>query len=81
MGEMSREFGPFRIVRRLGVGGMAETFEVLRRGPGGFAQRCCLKRVLPAFEREPGFFEAFLHEARLGATLRHSNIVSVLDYG
>jgi serine/threonine protein kinase len=60
---------------------MAETFEALRRGPGGFEQRVCIKRILPAFEEDAQFVEAFLREARTSAALRHANIVQVLDFG
>ena len=42
-------FGDYELVERLGVGGMAETFVAVRRGPGGFEQRVCLKRILPTF--------------------------------
>ena len=80
MGSRARNFGQYEIVRRLGVGGMAETFEARRR-IGGAEQRVCLKRVLPAFSEDPKFKEQFLSEARIAATLRHSNIVSVLDFG
>jgi serine/threonine protein kinase len=60
---------------------MAETFEAIRRGPGGFEQRVCIKRILPAFEEDAVFVEAFLREARTSAALRHTNIVQVLDFG
>jgi len=76
-----REFGSYRLVRRLGIGGMAETFEAARRGTGGFEQRVCLKRVLPAFSDDPEFIDRFHEEARLAAHLRHSNIVGVTDFG
>ncbi|NOY90014.1 MAG: serine/threonine protein kinase, partial [Deltaproteobacteria bacterium] len=76
----SRNFGEYEIIRRLGTGGMAETFEA-RRKIGGTEQRVCLKRVLPAFSEDPKFNQQFLAEARLAASLRHSNIVSVLDFG
>ena len=36
---LGEEFGPYKLVRRLGVGGMAETFVAVRRGPSGFTQR------------------------------------------
>ncbi len=78
---IGRDFGPYRFVRRLGVGGMAETYEVIRRGPRGFTQRVCLKLVLPFFAEDEGFIELFHREARLAATLRHSNIVGVIDFG
>lgn len=76
-----REFGSYRLVRRLGVGGMAETFEAARAGTGGFEQRVCLKRVLPAYCRDPDFIGRFRREAKLAAQLRHSNIVGVTDFG
>ncbi len=73
--------GPYEVQRRLGVGGMAETLIAVRRGPGGFEQRVCLKRVLPAYAEDESFREAFLDEARLVARLRHTNIVQVYDFG
>ncbi len=73
--------GRYRVLRRLGVGGMAETFVAEREGPGGFVQRVCLKRILPAFANDAEFVRLFLQEARLAARLRHNNIVGVLDFG
>ncbi len=74
-------FGPYEIVRPLGAGGMAETSIAVRRGPGGFEQRVCLKRILPAFNSDARFVEMFLSEARLAARLRHNNVVQVYDFG
>lgn len=76
-----RAFGPYRLVRRLGVGGMAETFEATRTGAGGFEQRVCLKRVLPAFTEDDELVARFRREAKLAAQLRHTNIVGVVDFG
>ena len=78
---LGKDFGPYRIVRRLGVGGMAETFEAIRRGPSGFTQRVCLKLVLPFFRDDDDFLMLFEREAKLAAKLRHSNIVGVIDFG
>lgn len=80
-GSFSRDFGPYRIVRRLGIGGMAETYEAVRRGPSGFAQRVCLKLVLPFFREHEDFVRLFEREAKLAARLRHRNIVGVIDFG
>jgi serine/threonine protein kinase len=60
---------------------MAETFIALRRGPAGFEQRVCLKRVLPAYAAETQFVQMFLDEARLLARLRNANITQVYDFG
>ncbi|MDH3654264.1 MAG: serine/threonine protein kinase [Myxococcales bacterium] len=78
---LGTEIGPYTLVRRLGMGGMAETFVAIRRGPSGFTQRVCLKLVLPFFREDEEFVKLFQREARLAAKLRHSNIVGVIDFG
>jgi hypothetical protein len=35
-------FGNYELIERLGVGGMAETFVAIRRGPEGFEQLRCV---------------------------------------
>ena len=75
------DFGPYRLIRRIGAGGMAETFEAIRRGPSGFSQRVCLKVVLPYLRGDEQFLRLFEREAKLAAKLRHSNIVGVIDFG
>ena len=47
--DLGTRFGPYELVRRLGVGGTAETWEAIRRREGGFSQRVCLKVVLPIY--------------------------------
>ncbi|MBX3252124.1 MAG: serine/threonine protein kinase [Myxococcales bacterium] len=66
---------------RLGLGGMAETFIARRRGPGGFEQRVCLKKILPHLARDPELLQLFEQEARLTAHLSHANVVQLLDFG
>lgn len=60
---------------------MAETFVAERRGPAGFEQRVCLKRVLPAFCQDAAFVAMFQNEARLAARLAHPHIAQVYDFG
>lgn len=74
-------FGPYELLRRLGSGGMAETFLAVRRGPGGFEQHVCVKRILPALESDPDLVRLFMEEARLAGQLRHANITQVVDFG
>lgn len=74
-----RRLGRYRIVRRLAVGGMAEVYLAIAEGPGGFAKRVVLKRLLPQHERNAELRSMFLDEARLLATLRHPNIAEVYD--
>ncbi|MFW2390518.1 MAG: protein kinase, partial [Polyangiales bacterium] len=80
-GSAPERFGDYDLLGRLGVGGMAETFLAIRRGPDGFQQRVCLKRILPTFADESDFVEMFLREARLSALLHHGHIARVLDFG
>jgi eukaryotic-like serine/threonine-protein kinase len=77
----SARLGPYELVRPLGAGGMAETFVALRRGPAGFEQRVCLKRILPGYAAEPSFIEQFLDEAQLLAQMSCAQIVQVFDFG
>jgi len=77
----TEHFGDYELVERLGVGGMAETFVAIRRGPGGFEQRVCLKRILPTLANDPDFVAMFLREARLSALLHHGHIARVVDFG
>ncbi|MDB4977024.1 MAG: serine/threonine protein kinase [Myxococcaceae bacterium] len=81
MSNVPPKLGPFEPLHRLGAGGMAETFLAVRRGPAGFEQRVCIKRILPAYESDKEFVESFLEEARTSAALRHANIVQVVDFG
>jgi serine/threonine protein kinase len=79
MSEVSEQFGPYTRIRRLGAGGMAETFLAVQRGTGGFEQRVCMKFILPAYRQDEDFRRLFLREASIAASLRHSNIVGVID--
>jgi serine/threonine protein kinase len=66
-------------VRRLGAGGMAETFLAVQHGSAGFEQRVCMKFMLAALRNDHTFRQMFLREATIAASLRHANIVGVID--
>jgi serine/threonine protein kinase/DNA-directed RNA polymerase subunit RPC12/RpoP len=71
----------FEIIRRLGVGGMAETMLGRQLGIGGFEKRVVIKQILPELAVEPAFVDMFLHEARVAARINHSNVVQMFDFG
>jgi serine/threonine protein kinase/ActR/RegA family two-component response regulator len=79
--ESGRRFGRYTIVKRLSVGGMAEVFLALARGPGEFRKVVTLKRILPQYRGDPEFVALFLEEARISASLSHANIAQVFDLG
>ncbi|HEX4355067.1 MAG TPA: serine/threonine-protein kinase, partial [Polyangiales bacterium] len=79
MVDVLEQYGPYTRIRRLGIGGMAETFLAVQRGAAGFEQRVCMKFILPGFRENADFRRLFLREASIAASLRHSNIVGVID--
>ncbi len=70
----------FEVVRRLGVGGMAEVFLAKKRGAEGTHKLLVLKRVLPQLYASSRFRSMFAAEAQLATRLNHPNIVQVYDF-
>jgi eukaryotic-like serine/threonine-protein kinase len=69
----------FHVLRRLGVGGMAEVFAALRQEPDGRQRPVVIKRPLPDLAAHPEFLAMFLDEARIASSLEHPNIVRVFE--
>jgi hypothetical protein len=69
----------FHVLRRLGVGGMAEVFAALRHEPDGRQRPVVIKRPLPDLAAHPEFLAMFLDEARIASSLEHPNIVRVFE--
>jgi serine/threonine-protein kinase len=74
-------FGSYTLIERLGAGGMAEVFFARSTDPALAGRALVVKRMLPALAQHPDLVTLFLDEARLGALLKHPNIVEVLDVG
>ena len=70
-------FGRFRVLARLGIGGMGEVFLAVHEGAGGFKRRVALKRLLPHLIYDGDAGESLLAEASLLAQLHHPNICEV----
>nr|HEX4319094.1 serine/threonine-protein kinase [Kofleriaceae bacterium] len=69
----------YTLLGRLATGGMAELFLARANGLGGFERLLVIKKILPAHEHDAQFVRMLLDEARISATLQHSNIVQVFD--
>ena len=78
---MNAAFGRYRLLERLGQGGMAEVFKAKSYGVEGFEKILVIKRILPELARSQDFVEMFIHEAKLAVRLSHANIVQVFDLG
>lgn len=72
--------GRYRVVRRLGAGGMAEVFLAKTTGAEGIEKVLVVKRVLPSFARSPKFISMFVDEAKVAMRLNHPNIVQVYAF-
>jgi serine/threonine protein kinase len=74
----ARKLGQYRLVRRLGGGGMGEVYlgehVLLRRD-------CAIKLIRPDQAGDPTNLSRFEREVRAMATLTHWNTVEIYDYG
>jgi serine/threonine-protein kinase len=78
---MVEALGPYRIVRRIAMGGMAEIYLARHHGIEGVERTVVVKRILPSLSDNQEFVTMFLDEARLMASLSHPNIAQVFDLG
>jgi serine/threonine-protein kinase len=74
-------FHGYRLLRRIARGGMAEVWLASRQGAAGFERRVALKRILPVYAGLDEFVHLFRDEARLLASMHHSGIVQVTEFG
>jgi serine/threonine protein kinase len=74
-------YGPYRLLQRIAVGGMAEVFRAKRTGVEGFEKVVAVKRILPHLSDNKEFVDMFIDEAKMVAGLTHPNIVQIFDLG
>ncbi len=77
-GEM---YGPYKLLERVAVGGMAEVFKATQSGIGGFEKIIAVKRLLSHLSRDKSLVDMFIHEAKLAAPLSHPHIVQIFGLG
>jgi serine/threonine protein kinase len=70
--------GKYRIVRRIGAGGMGAVYEALH---GEIGKRVAIKVLAPAVAAIPEARARFLREAQLTSKVRHPHAVDVTDMG
>jgi serine/threonine protein kinase len=74
-------YGPYQLLEKIAVGGMAELFRAKRSGVEGFEKVVAVKRILPHLSDNKEFVDMFIDEAKMVAGLAHPNIVQIFDLG
>ncbi|MGB3905251.1 MAG: protein kinase [Anaerolineae bacterium] len=69
--------GPYRITKRLGVGGMATVWKAYHPALDRYV---AIKVLHPSFKEDPQFTARFQREARIVAKLIHPHIVPIYDF-
>ncbi|MFN2280642.1 MAG: serine/threonine-protein kinase, partial [Anaerolineales bacterium] len=69
--------GPYRLIEKLGKGGMATVYKAYHPSLDRYV---AIKALHPAFMEHPGFIDRFNREAKVVAKLEHPNIVPIYDY-
>lgn len=73
-------FGPYRLIQRLAVGGMAEVF-LAEPEEEPEAVPLVVKRIRSELLHRADIVEMFFDEVRISSLLHHPNIVQVRDFG
>ncbi len=75
---IGQQLDNFRVIERIGVGGMATVFRAYQPS----LERYVALKVLPIKQaQDPVFFKRFVQEARSIARLAHPNIVHIYNFG
>ena len=76
-----RQFGPYRLVRQVAVGGMAEIHLAKTKGIAGFEKYVAVKMIHPNFAEDEQFIQMLVDEAKIAVQLTHGNIAQTFDLG
>lgn len=76
---LPERIGPYRILERIGQGGMAAVYRG-ERADNAFEQTVAIKLILPS-RRSEHWETRFLQERQILASLQHPNIAALLDGG
>jgi serine/threonine protein kinase len=72
--------GPYRLLRRLAIGGMGE-IHLGERRESPDSERLAIKVLRADYSRNPALLQMFINEAKVVAALNHPGIVKVVDVG
>jgi serine/threonine protein kinase len=75
------DYGPYHLLERIAVGGMAEVFRAKRTGVEGFEKVVAVKRILSHLSDNKEFVDMFIDEAKMVGSLAHPNVAQIFDLG
>jgi serine/threonine protein kinase len=78
---VERKLGRYQVIKHLASGGMAQVMLAKQSGIEGFERYVVIKQIHVERARDRNIVKMFLDEARLAASLHHTNIVQVHDVG
>ena len=76
--EENAVIGPYRIIRKLGQGGMGAVYEALHQTLG---RHVAIKVLHPEVARNEEFAMRFANEARASNIVDHPDVVQITDHG
>ncbi|MBL9041403.1 MAG: serine/threonine protein kinase [Myxococcales bacterium] len=76
--EENAVIGPYRIIRKLGQGGMGAVYEALHQSLG---RHVAIKVLHPEVARNEEFAIRFANEARASNIVDHPDVVQITDHG
>ena len=79
--DYEKQFGPYRLVQQLAVGGMAEIHLAKTHGIAGFEKYVALKMIHPNYSQDQQFIQMLIDEAKITVQLQHVNIAQTFDLG
>ena len=79
--QVPRRLGSYRVIAKLGSGGMASVYLGMQSGMAKFKKLVVLKLLHAKHTENTEFLEMFLNEARLAARLNHPNVVNTYEVG
>jgi serine/threonine-protein kinase len=74
----AKQIGQYRLIERLGAGGVGEVYLAEHRM---LKRPCAIKLIRPEKAGDPQVLARFEREVRLTAGLSHWNIIEIFDYG
>ena len=75
------QYGPYLLLERISVGGMAEVYKAKEYGVEGFERTVAVKRILPHVAEDEEFIAMFKDEAKIAVQLNHGNIAQIYNLG